>query len=492
MMMTDQELKNLLLLSEQLCESVRKYKSISEISLDIFYGNNDLANDLANAIDGYHTYPRTYSSHLLWLAFSSIFIFKDVDGNMLRMLDKLCDIIPLFTHKRTPQEFKEFKKQWNNIVCKIKNLLATRETEDQDILAIKRTYLNLELIDTPYSTKQHCISNKEVQLRAVKLRHKISSKVHQEGEMMETGDITSKTVFYKCVDDHSNMVWSFETKDELLVFLKSSIDGMKRADLCILYPPHGRMPSINTRLSIENIKIGYNLYLPHAKGTYCLDSWKSYGIWRLLLTVENFPQNSFLFPYIGIAMMEYMLYVYKKIDELLDTMYSVGKPKRISCDCGTHTYFICKVVGGIECMNCNKHLCAICNLEHNADHQCPMDLNLIEYQQNGGKICPACHIPTERDGGCFHITCRSCATHWCWLCGDEYQPGIPRDVHHNGNYFGVSCRGLEARNGNIRQEITPVEQVIAMGIPAEEVHAGLEMERQRLLNAQRPPFDPNI
>ena len=512
--MTDMELSKLLLLSEQLCNAVRKYKTISKISLDIFYGDSE--NDLINAIDGYYTYPRTYSSHLLWLVNSSIYIFKRVNGDMLRMLDELRACIPLYMNTFKREEFKEFKKRWNNVVCKIKPLLSTRETTNPEILAIKQVFLNLPLIKTPQCTKQHHFYGKEVHSRDVKLRHTISSNLHQEGDMMETGDITSKTMFFKLhgrnesrwSDGCDEKWWSFESEDELLVFLKSSIGDLKYKDLSFIHRAREFAPTIDTTLSIKNICVGYNLNLPHAKGTHCLEYTGGNAMWGLLQVVENLPLNHdshpfprllknnfncFIFPYVGITMLQYLLCIYKKIDELLDTSFKVGTPKRASCDCGVHTYFICKEGGGgIECMNCNKLLCTICNLEHTPGHTCPGNLDLVEYRQNGGMVCPTCFIPTDRDGGCFHITCRSCDTHWCWLCGDRYPPGVPRDAHHNGNYYGISCKTLDARNGIARQEMTPVEHVIAMGIPAAEVEAGLELERRRLENAQRHPFNPNI
>lgn len=39
------------------------------------------------------------------------------------------------------------------------------------------------------------------------------------------------------------------------------------------------------------------------------------------------------------------------------------------------------------------------------------------------KPCPRCEAPTQRDGGCSHMTCRVCQFAWCWLCNGPYQPG---------------------------------------------------------------------
>ena len=37
------------------------------------------------------------------------------------------------------------------------------------------------------------------------------------------------------------------------------------------------------------------------------------------------------------------------------------------------------------------------------------------------KRCPRCHIYTEKNEGCNHMTCISCKYQWCWLCEGEYK-----------------------------------------------------------------------
>ena len=34
----------------------------------------------------------------------------------------------------------------------------------------------------------------------------------------------------------------------------------------------------------------------------------------------------------------------------------------------------------------------------------------------GARRCPGCRAPTQRNGGCDHMSCR-CGAHWCWSCG---------------------------------------------------------------------------
>lgn len=35
------------------------------------------------------------------------------------------------------------------------------------------------------------------------------------------------------------------------------------------------------------------------------------------------------------------------------------------------------------------------------------------------KECPKCTVATDKSGGCNHIHCSSCNTHWCWECGQD-------------------------------------------------------------------------
>lgn len=36
--------------------------------------------------------------------------------------------------------------------------------------------------------------------------------------------------------------------------------------------------------------------------------------------------------------------------------------------------------------------------------------------------CPKCHVRIEKDGGCNHMVCRACYTHFCWNCLHERRP----------------------------------------------------------------------
>jgi hypothetical protein len=51
--------------------------------------------------------------------------------------------------------------------------------------------------------------------------------------------------------------------------------------------------------------------------------------------------------------------------------------------------------------------------------------------------CPNCSSPTEKSGGCNHMTCSSCKADWCWLCGQEFDNAS--DHYSSTSVFG--CPG---------------------------------------------------
>ena len=46
-----------------------------------------------------------------------------------------------------------------------------------------------------------------------------------------------------------------------------------------------------------------------------------------------------------------------------------------------------------------------------------------EWMSENTKPCPRCSTAVEKNGGCNHITCKSCSFEWCWLCMAKYSPG---------------------------------------------------------------------
>ena len=53
---------------------------------------------------------------------------------------------------------------------------------------------------------------------------------------------------------------------------------------------------------------------------------------------------------------------------------------------------------------------------------------------NNVKKCPKCKSQTQKNGGCFHMTCQTCKFEYCWTCGAEYIS----DHNKKFCYFGKS------------------------------------------------------
>lgn len=75
--------------------------------------------------------------------------------------------------------------------------------------------------------------------------------------------------------------------------------------------------------------------------------------------------------------------------------------KLVSCPECSHLY----------CIDCKSTKCQ-CN-----DSLCDESVTVIK---TISKPCPACGVPTERNGGCAHISCTQCRTDWCFICSKNW------------------------------------------------------------------------
>ena len=66
-----------------------------------------------------------------------------------------------------------------------------------------------------------------------------------------------------------------------------------------------------------------------------------------------------------------------------------------------------------KCPKCYKEYCKYCMNWHRRSQKCPQ---YIEKFMNSIPRCPFCHMLTEKNGGCNHISC-ICGKHWCYKCG---------------------------------------------------------------------------
>ena len=69
------------------------------------------------------------------------------------------------------------------------------------------------------------------------------------------------------------------------------------------------------------------------------------------------------------------------------------------------------------------------------------------------KDCPKCNLPTEKNGGCNHMTCRHCKYEYCWVCMKDWKG-------HNGYYVcsKTEKKKLKSRSKSKRREILKEEE----------------------------------
>ncbi|AET40707.1 E3 ubiquitin-protein ligase HEL1 Ecym_6331 [Eremothecium cymbalariae DBVPG len=87
----------------------------------------------------------------------------------------------------------------------------------------------------------------------------------------------------------------------------------------------------------------------------------------------------------------------------------------------------------------NKHqFCFNCSLEVHAPCDCIVasfwvrkaqeESENLNWMLQNTKECPKCNVNIEKNGGCNHMTCRSCSYEFCWLCEGDWST-------HKGSYY---------------------------------------------------------
>ncbi|KZT29351.1 hypothetical protein NEOLEDRAFT_1128071 [Neolentinus lepideus HHB14362 ss-1] len=68
------------------------------------------------------------------------------------------------------------------------------------------------------------------------------------------------------------------------------------------------------------------------------------------------------------------------------------------------------------CKQCSQEAAAVDGVKHSCDGSAELQSLM---QQRGWKNCPGCDTPTEKTGGCNHMTCPApgCNSHFCYRCG---------------------------------------------------------------------------
>ena len=88
-----------------------------------------------------------------------------------------------------------------------------------------------------------------------------------------------------------------------------------------------------------------------------------------------------------------------------------------------------------------------------------MEKDFLKWKKNRIlKKCPRCHIYTEKNEGCNHMTCSSCKYQWCWLCLGQYKYGHYDRGECKGHQFTKADNLEEAKKGKRRKRYYYGEQ----------------------------------
>ncbi|EGG16325.1 hypothetical protein DFA_09355 [Cavenderia fasciculata] len=70
------------------------------------------------------------------------------------------------------------------------------------------------------------------------------------------------------------------------------------------------------------------------------------------------------------------------------------------------------------CLKCHRESHLPCTCEQMAlwEQKCRDESETTHWKSVNCKQCPKCQSSIEKNGGCNHMTCRSCTYEWCWVC----------------------------------------------------------------------------
>lgn len=115
----------------------------------------------------------------------------------------------------------------------------------------------------------------------------------------------------------------------------------------------------------------------------------------------------------------------------------------------------------MRCQECHHSTCVSCDTEMHHGISCrekaaerqaiqqSRELASTKYLEKRAKQCPGCGAPTQKTGGCDHVTCdstvlslhnvamlifvagRVCGHEYCWYCLADYAPIIEEGYEHH-------------------------------------------------------------
>lgn len=91
----------------------------------------------------------------------------------------------------------------------------------------------------------------------------------------------------------------------------------------------------------------------------------------------------------------------------------------VTCLCGTSFCFLCRQP---------PHDPTPCALLRLWLQKCRDDSATAAWITTNTKECPQCTVSIEKNGGCNHMTCRTCRHEFCWICMGKWS-------EHQGNFY---------------------------------------------------------
>lgn len=125
----------------------------------------------------------------------------------------------------------------------------------------------------------------------------------------------------------------------------------------------------------------------------------------------------------------------------------------------------------IATCKCGTRMCWLCGREAHAPLPC---IHVDKWQEiakdnisdfrirETTKPCPKCRVRIEKNGGCNHMTCKTCGYEFCWRCGVEWST-------HTGDPY--ECNSTAFTSTSLDEKLTPEENVLKLfleNVQAEE------------------------
>ena len=116
--------------------------------------------------------------------------------------------------------------------------------------------------------------------------------------------------------------------------------------------------------------------------------------------------------------------------------------KIIKCKCGF-----------VFCIHCGEpdHIPAQCEQVIKWKQNTLEEAENLKWLVENTRKCPKCLANTERNGGCNHMTCKTCHYEYCWLCFADWKG-------HNGTAW--KCNVYDSNNDNSSLSNVPKSRVL--------------------------------